>query len=79
MSKAKKACIHHWVLESPNGSVSKGVCKKCGSERDYFNAPEYMREAGNQWMRRSIATWVVTQEEKEDRDERLVAASAETI
>jgi hypothetical protein len=30
-------CRHHWIIETPNGPVSKGVCKLCGEERDFEN------------------------------------------
>jgi len=30
-------CIHHWVIEPPEGPVSKGVCRKCGQERQFDN------------------------------------------
>jgi hypothetical protein len=31
------SCIHWWVIESPEGSKSKGVCKLCGEEREFSN------------------------------------------
>ncbi len=33
-------CEHHWVIDSPAGSLSKGTCRSCGEERDFPNAPE---------------------------------------
>lgn len=33
-------CQHHWVIDPPEGPVSKGVCRGCGEERDFPNAPE---------------------------------------
>lgn len=30
-------CIHHWIIEMPDGPVSIGTCKKCGREREYEN------------------------------------------
>ena len=30
-------CRHHWIIETPSGPVSKGVCKLCGEERDFVN------------------------------------------
>lgn len=32
------ACCHHWVIETPNGPTSSGVCKFCGDERTFVNA-----------------------------------------
>lgn len=30
-------CIHHWIIEIPNGPKSNGICKKCGETRVYIN------------------------------------------
>ena len=30
-------CVHHWVIDSPSGPASRGVCKKCGAEKDFPN------------------------------------------
>jgi hypothetical protein len=30
-------CRHHWIIETPTGPVSKGVCKLCGEKRDFEN------------------------------------------
>ncbi len=32
------ACTHHWVIEAPNGHVSRGVCKLCEEVRDFENS-----------------------------------------
>ena len=34
---ATSACIHHWVIETPVGPMSQGVCKRCGEERQFKN------------------------------------------
>ena len=31
----------HWRIESPNGPESTGVCKKCGTRRQFKNSFEY--------------------------------------
>jgi len=31
-------CNHHWVIESPNGPTSVGVCKLCGVGREFRNS-----------------------------------------
>lgn len=31
-------CRHHWVIESPQGATSHGICKVCGEERDFQNS-----------------------------------------
>ncbi|MDE3096673.1 MAG: hypothetical protein KGK07_11835 [Chloroflexota bacterium] len=33
-------CAHHWVIASPNGATSRGVCKRCGLEKDFPNSAE---------------------------------------
>ncbi len=30
-------CQHHWVIDPPDGPVSKGTCRSCGEERDFPN------------------------------------------
>ncbi|KKL83729.1 hypothetical protein LCGC14_1971880, partial [marine sediment metagenome] len=36
-------CVHHDIIEVPNGPISIGTCKKCGREREYenFKWPDY--------------------------------------
>ncbi len=38
--EVKPVCRHHWVIDPPNGSVSRGVCKFCGEERSFNNSAE---------------------------------------
>lgn len=33
-------CQHHWRIESPRGSMSKGTCKRCGEIREFRNSTE---------------------------------------
>jgi hypothetical protein len=39
---ARKAsnCIHHWIIDAPNGRESAGVCKHCGIEKGFSNSTE---------------------------------------
>ena len=39
-TKAQLTCVHHWMIESPNGRTSAGMCKRCGVSRDFANATE---------------------------------------
>ena len=32
-------CCHYWLIESPDGPTSRGVCKYCGAEKDFPNSP----------------------------------------
>ena len=31
-------CRHHWIIESPNGPTSQGVCKLCGERGEFRNS-----------------------------------------
>lgn len=33
-------CQHHWLIDSPNGPVSRGICRACGEEREFQNYVE---------------------------------------
>ena len=37
-------CSHQWMIDSPNGPQSKGVCRLCGAERSFQNFIE-----GSSW------------------------------
>ena len=37
-ARMQAQCIHHWLIESPRGALSKGRCKLCGLERDFRNS-----------------------------------------
>ena len=34
-------CAHNWIIESPEGPTSKGVCKFCGAESEFNNFVPY--------------------------------------
>ena len=34
----KTECKHHWLIETPNGPVSEGVCQRCGEKRGFMNS-----------------------------------------
>lgn len=38
--QVEDTCVHHWVIESPNGPTSSGTCKNCGDIRDFRNSSE---------------------------------------
>ena len=40
------ACKHIFLVASPNGQITKGVCKKCGHERDMYNYVDYKNPYG---------------------------------
>jgi hypothetical protein len=33
-------CRHHWVIDTPNGAVSGGHCKRCGESKAFRNSSE---------------------------------------
>lgn len=30
-------CRHYWVIEPARGPVSRGICKRCGAEKEFQN------------------------------------------
>ena len=31
-------CRHHWLIESPHGPTSMGICKLCGEQKEFRNS-----------------------------------------
>lgn len=55
-------CVHHWIIESPNGPYSLAKCKKCGEYDAMLNAlPE------NGWSAYASPKQISTQEDIERR------------
>ena len=40
-------CRHHWVIESPHGPISKGICRICGDEKGFRNSLDTPTEDEN--------------------------------
>ena len=36
--KAAPTCRHHWIIETANGPISRGVCRKCSESREFKNS-----------------------------------------
>jgi hypothetical protein len=36
--RVKGECGHYWLIESPDGPISKGRCKLCGVEKEFSNS-----------------------------------------
>ena len=36
-SAVAQTCRHHWVIDAPDGPVSRGKCRACGEARDFKN------------------------------------------
>lgn len=64
-------CRHHWVIDTPRGATSWGVCKVCGAKKEFPNsASDSLYEGGSgsgigspggDWLAKgpshSYATW----------------------
>ena len=37
----KEKCRHYWIIESPNGPTSGGLCKYCGARKEFENSVAY--------------------------------------
>ena len=47
-------CNHHWLIESPNGPTSIGVCKLCDERAEFKNSmPGSGWDRGNAQARRT--------------------------
>jgi hypothetical protein len=33
-------CQHHWLIDTPKGSLSQGHCKRCGEKREFRNSAQ---------------------------------------
>lgn len=33
-------CRHHWLIESPHGATSMGMCKLCGAQKEFRNSAQ---------------------------------------
>ncbi|MFQ6027218.1 MAG: hypothetical protein ACE5Q6_06980 [Dehalococcoidia bacterium] len=40
MTQVSTRCQHHWIIETPTGPISRGICQICGEEREFENSPE---------------------------------------
>lgn len=32
-----QTCCHHWILDSTDRAIAKGICRVCGEERKFEN------------------------------------------
>ena len=39
-------CRHYWIIESPKGPTSRGLCKFCGAEKEFYNSWRYFMGSG---------------------------------
>ena len=38
-----ESCTHHWLIESPHGPLSEGVCQRCGAKREFNNSVDFAK------------------------------------
>lgn len=43
----QESCTHSWMLASPNGPTSRGICAACGAEREFHNSFQDMERTNN--------------------------------
>ena len=36
--RKRSTCRHHWIIETPHGATSRGLCKRCGMNKRFPNA-----------------------------------------
>lgn len=41
-------CCHYWIIETPDGPMCRGVCKFCGSEKEFDS---FGPDSGSPWER----------------------------
>ena len=37
-ARQTRKCLHHWIVETPHGATSRGLCKRCGAAKRFPNA-----------------------------------------
>jgi hypothetical protein len=52
---AKGNCVHHWLIESPNGRESTGTCKRCGASKSFANSTEQVMWEQTNTLRNDLA------------------------
>ena len=33
----QEKCVHHWIIDAPDGRISLGKCRFCGLVREFYN------------------------------------------
>lgn len=47
-------CVHHWLIDAPNGRESTGKCKRCGIARSFTNSTEAVMWEQTNTLRNSL-------------------------
>lgn len=53
---AQDTCIHYWVIDSPEGPTSRGICKLCDAEHEFNNCIPYPSWHDTKWKDRESST-----------------------
>ena len=66
-----RQCGHHWLIDSPGGPTSKGVCRLCGIERQFRNYLESARwdedgSSDQELVKANIASSLAKNDAQED-------------
>ena len=51
---ARASCVHHWLIDSPNGRESSGTCKRCGAKKAFSNSNEQVMWEQTNTLRNDI-------------------------
>ena len=51
-------CVHHWMIEAPNGRESSGRCKRCGVSKAFNNSTEAVMWEQTNTLRNSLRSGV---------------------
>ena len=58
-------CVHHWIIETPNGRESRGVCKRCGRKGRFANSTENVMWEQTNTLRNELRSAVQIHRPKE--------------
>lgn len=68
-STVKEQCHHHWVIESASGPTSRGVCRLCGTVKEFSNRLPDTRWEGDTSILFELADTQGTEKEGEEKEE----------
>ena len=71
LEESVSRCRHHWLIDVAGGPTSKGVCRLCGTERqfrNYLDSTEWEREPALPEPVRLVGSSVGSIEESEEED-----------
>src|SRR3990170_4337929 len=72
-ASAVPQCRHHWIIESPQGATSRGVCKLCRAERDFPNSAQDYLWDGESFPSPGPGRWSGGEPSDSFREERAIS------